>query len=341
MNKIEVTRSARVVEAAPGETVLSAALRAGIDYPHSCMTGKCGACKSRLIEGEVEHLEHKKFTLTDQEKSLGLMLACRAVARTDIKVGWISDDEVQALPGRHFGRITRKVRLTHDVWGIGIEIRSGSAFVFRPGQFAMLQIGQLPARSYSMASQPNAKDLDFFVREVPNGLVSGYVGKTLEVGDEVSLKGPFGNSYLRRDHTGPILAVAGGSGLAPILSVVEGALRDGFKQLIRLYFGVREDRDVFLESRLSELERAFPNFSAKIVVDRGSQIPGRETGRVGDVVMNDLPSFEGDWRAYLAGPPPMVEGLMTALQIRGIEKGSIHADPFYMNQDDHNAEEAS
>jgi CDP-4-dehydro-6-deoxyglucose reductase/ferredoxin-NAD(P)+ reductase (naphthalene dioxygenase ferredoxin-specific) len=137
-----------------------------------------------------------------------------------------------------------------------------------------------------------------------------------------------GSAWLRARHRGPILAVAGGSGLAPIKSIVETALAAGLRQPIHLYFGVRTEADIYLEERFTVLARTYPNLRFVPVVAEPAGATRRRTGLVHRVVMEDLPSLVG-FKAYMAGPPPMVEAAIEAARAAGIDGADIHADPFY------------
>jgi ferredoxin-NAD(P)+ reductase (naphthalene dioxygenase ferredoxin-specific) len=171
--------------------------------------------------------------------------------------------------------------------------------------------------------------MEYHIRIVPGGRVTRLIEERLEVGQSVKVSGPLGSSYLRREHTGPMLCVAGGTGLAPMLSVARGALEAGMTNSILLFFGVKSERDIYGEDRLAALARRFPNFRYEIVVSAGANgRGGYRRGLVTEAVAEDLPRLEG-WRTYLAGPPVMVEaGSVLAVQ-RGAPAEHIHADAFY------------
>jgi CDP-4-dehydro-6-deoxyglucose reductase/ferredoxin-NAD(P)+ reductase (naphthalene dioxygenase ferredoxin-specific) len=184
-----------------------------------------------------------------------------------------------------------------------------------------------------MANPPDDDRLEFYVRHVPRGQASGYAFTNLHLGAEITVSGPLGNAYLRENHGGPMLAVAGGSGMAPIKSIVETALRNDPARRVILYFGVRDERDIYLESHLSELVRRHPGLSVDIVLSQPGRESARRVGLVGDAVIADIASFDG-FKAYLAGPPPMVEALQKRLEEKGMALRDIHADAFYGQADD-------
>jgi CDP-4-dehydro-6-deoxyglucose reductase/ferredoxin-NAD(P)+ reductase (naphthalene dioxygenase ferredoxin-specific) len=307
-----------------GETLLDAALRQGVDYPHSCRTGRCGACKSRLSSGKVEHLSHLRFTLTDQEKADGLILACRAVPQSDVKAAWLVQAEQPRF--RMKGQVIENSWLTHDT--IRLVVKLPETVRFHPGQYALLRIAGLGERSYSMANRSHGRALEFFIRRVPDGRISGYIAHRLKAGDLVEVEGPFGTSYLRTDHTGPIMAIAGGSGIAPIKAIIDTALYYGMKQDIHLYFGVREERDLYLLEHFERLAQQHSNFHFQISLDHATQRTKHRLGRLDQVIFSDWKIFEGSWQAYVAGPPPLVESMAFRLPEMGILPDNIFADPF-------------
>ncbi|MDN3520000.1 NADH:ubiquinone reductase (Na(+)-transporting) subunit F [Halomonas ramblicola] len=334
-HEVQITTVDEAVTVEDGDTILDAALAAGIAYPHSCRAGRCGACKSRLVEGEVELLPHTRFSLTDEERDAGLVLACRAVPLSDCTLSWLQDDE--ALATAHAVRktsctVVKLDDLTHDIKRIRLRVGNGERFAFSAGQYAQVTFPGCPTREYSMANHPDDPVLEFHVRHVPGGTTSTHVARELAVGDTVEVEGPFGTSYLRERHAGPIVAVAGGSGLAPVKSILEAALASGMRQSIHLYFGARDERDVYLEPYLRSLSERHDNLQIHIVLSEPTGSTERSTGLVTEVMAMNRDEVTG-CRAYLAGPPPMVEAATESLLARDVPAGNIHADAFYTSAD--------
>jgi len=220
---------------------------------------------------------------------------------------------------------------THDVRVLRLAAEGGVPFPFKAGQYARLGFGDLPMRDYSMASRPDEALLEFHIRNVGDG-ASGYVAHRLGLGETVAVEGPLGDAHLRPEHAGPILAIAGGSGLAPIKSIVETALRAPRARQVHLYFGARDERDIYLERRLRGLEAAHAAFRFVPVLSEPSRPTARRQGLVGDAVAADFSAF-ADAKAYLAGPPAMVEATIAMLTARGLPPSDIHADPFYSEEE--------
>ncbi len=321
--------------ALPGETLLESLLQAGVAFPHNCQSGNCGACKCELVEGDILELPYSEYALSAEERARNLILACRTQVWGDCSVRLLPADEMVLHPSRVMRcRVVEIEELTHDIRGLALEIASGGPYGFSAGQHAHLKFGPgIPERSYSMANHPEQPTLEFHVRQVPRGQASGYVFSNLRVGAEVTVSGPLGNAYLRENHRGPLLALAGGSGMAPIKSIVETALKSDPARTIHCYFGVRDERDVYLERHLEELARKHPNFRVQIVLSQPNARTPRRTGTIAAAVAQDFEQLDG-FKAYVAGPPAMVETAQRELLSKGLPLRDIHADAFYSQAED-------
>jgi ferredoxin-NAD(P)+ reductase (naphthalene dioxygenase ferredoxin-specific) len=319
----------RTLKVPDGQTILDAALAAGIDHPHGCKSGRCGNCKSRLASGDVTHLDHSRFALTPEERENGFVLACRAVPNGPTSVAWLEGDTASANhPVREMdAEVVKLELLTHDI--LQLRLKGGqSPLRFAPGQYATLKLPGVPARDYSMANAPGSEDLEFHVRRVPGGLTSGAIHDRLRIGDKVRVIGPRGSAHLRTEHTGPILAVAGGSGLAPILSILEGAAAHGMRQPIRVYVGGRDERDLYGIDRLAELAARHADMTVTPVLSAPSASTERRTGFLHSAVRSDLKKLDG-WSCYAAGPPAMIDALTEAVVALGLLRGDLFADVFF------------
>lgn len=327
--RIAIKGRAEPVPAELGETILAAALRAGLPYPHGCRSGNCGACKSELFEGEVELAPYSKYALADSERAAGLILACRAAAWSDCRVAPLDPEDSAVHPSRVLDCETVSIAAaTHDIRILRLAIRGGGPFDYSPGQYAQVAFPGLPARDYSMATPPAGDTLEFHIRLVAGGAVTPFVLNDLRPGMRAKVSGPLGTAHYRARHKGPILALAGGSGLAPIKAIVEAALAGGASQPIRLYFGVRDERDLYLEEHFRGLAERHSNLRFVPVLSEPSAATRRRTGFLADAVAADLGDLDG-WKAYLAGPPIMVETATATLRKKGLRRQDCHADAFY------------
>lgn len=330
MRRVDIRQAGRAIEVPDGRTILEVALAEGIPYPHGCRSGRCGACKSRLVSGEVDLLDHSRFALSSEEKAQGLILACRALPKTDAAVAWLGgDDEVADHPLRRLRcRVVATEDATHDIKRIRLAVEDGAPLAFTAGQYARVTFPGAPTRDYSMANWPAEPELEFHIRRVPGGAATARIHSLLKLGDPVAVEGPFGSSFLREKHAGPILCVAGGSGLAPIKSIVETALAHGMRQPIHVYLGVRAERDLYLVDHFEGLEARHANLTFTPVLSESPPQPRWRTGFVTDAVGQDLQDLDG-WKAYVAGPPAMVDAAMAITMERGLRPQDLHADVFF------------
>ncbi len=326
--KVHIAKADRTIEVPTGATILATALDAGVDYPFGCQSGNCGACKSDLVKGEVTMEGYSEFALSDEEKARGLILACRAVPWEDCEVAWLEEDDLIVHPRRVLAcKVVSLDDATHDIKRVRLAIESGGPFDFSAGQFASVTFDGCEPRDYSMANVPDDPSLEFHVRRTQGGTTSAHVAEKLKVGDTVRVEGPFGTSYLREAHRGPIIAVAGGSGMAPLKSIVERALQKELPQHIYFYFGARTERDLYLHRHFAGLAEKHPHlhFTPVLSEEMGGD---RRHGLVHEAVAADFDEFDG-CKAYLAGPPVMVEAATKLFEQRGMRRIDIHADAFY------------
>jgi naphthalene 1,2-dioxygenase ferredoxin reductase component len=307
----------RPIPVEAGDTILASLLRAGVPFPFSCQAGNCGTCKCELVSGDILELEHSEHALSAAERAKGIILACRSQVWDDTAVRRIDAEELVLHPSRVMRcRVLELKDLTHDIKGLRLEPEAGGPMTFSAGQYAELEFATGLSRHYSMANPPFKAELQFHVRHAPGGRTSSYVATQLKVGDKVKMSGPLGVNYLRDGHSGPVLLIAGGSGLAPIQSILFTLLQRGHPAPVTLYFGVRSARDVYHEALLADLRARHASFTYQIAFSEEvhEAIPLGETH---------------DAMAYLAGPPAMVEAAIAMLGARGLAPRQIHADAFY------------
>ncbi|HXM83126.1 MAG TPA: 2Fe-2S iron-sulfur cluster-binding protein [Burkholderiales bacterium] len=312
-----------------GDTMLESLLRAGVAFPFSCQAGNCGTCKCELVSGDILELEHSEHALAPEERAKGIILACRTQVWDDAVIRRIDAEDLVMHPSRVMRcRVVQLEELTHDIRGLRLAIEAGGPFSFSAGQYAQLEFAPGLSRHYSMANTPDEPELVFHVRHMPGGRTSSYVAAQLNAGDEVKVSGPLGVAYLRERHAGPVLLIAGGSGLAPIQSIACTLLAQGCAEPVTLYFGVRSERDLYHEALLRDLAARHSNFKYHVVLSEQKGDSGRRYGLVHETVAADWDGTD-NLMAYLAGPPVMVEAVTALLAARGLAPRQIHADAFY------------
>lgn len=325
MHSVAINNHSITVSAVKG-TILEAALDAGLPFPHACRAGACGTCKSRLLAGRVEMGDCAPEALDEADQAAGYILACRAKPSTDITIEWLAktDDGLPMIRKAKAGVLSVEAA-THDISRLRLEL-TGQPLRFFAGQYAELSFNGRPARPYSMANRPDDPILEFHVRHLPNGAASSYVAAQLRRGETVRVRGPMGSAHWSDTRT-PIVAIAGGSGLAPIRSIALTALNRCHPQPFYLYFGVRDERDLYAEQEFLAMSECHPQFHFVPVLSASGESSNRRTGWVHEAVAEDFPNL-ADYTIHLAGPPVMVEAATHMALQHGADRARIFADAF-------------
>ncbi|UTW49587.1 2Fe-2S iron-sulfur cluster binding domain-containing protein [Bacterioplanoides sp. SCSIO 12839] len=323
----------QTIEVNPQETLLNAALRHDIEFPHSCRVGGCAACKCQLRAGKVKELTDVGYILSDEDLDNGYILACQSVPETDISIRL---DLPQQSIEHTAGKVIAQKRLTHDI--TELVVRTDTPVSYQPGQFADLTLASLPdlARSYSFASVPASPSnrsqnkentLSFFVREVPSGRFSGAVNQKDLTGERIDIKGPLGDFWLRPAQN-PIVMVAGGSGLAPVIAMLEAEVQQSRHRPLLLLFGARSQQDLYALERIDNIRRhwhASFEFTPVLSDEADTSNWNGKRGLVSDFIQ---PALLPESHAYLCGPPAMIDAAETVLKKLGISANHIYADRF-------------
>jgi len=314
-----------------GETILQAALRHGIEFPSGCRVGGCGTCKCRLTAGKVKELTETGYLLTADEIDRGYILACQSVPRSD--VGVAVDLAPRASQHRVSGRVVAQRKVTHDITSLSVQL--DEPMPYKAGQFANVGIEGMDGvvRSYSF-SAPARDDgqVSFLVRKVHGGRFSSRVNDEDVVGRSVRVDGPSGDFWLRPS-SAPLLLVAGGSGLAPILAILQEALSAGVARSVTLLFGAREERDLYALEEIESIAREWRGAFRFVPVLSTAGDDATWTGERG-LVTEKIPGLlEPGSHALLCGPPAMIDGAVAVLRQQGVCRDHIHFDRFTTQAD--------
>ena len=317
------------------ETVLAAALRAGISLRYGCKHGGCGSCKVKIKEGEVEYDGHSATAIGETEQEEGIALLCCAVPTEDIVVELPDDyskDELQPrYPVREFSaRLAKKTFVTHDTTHLVLELENSTTIEFGAGQFIEVAApGSDQWRAYSMANAPSAnRRVELMTKLLPGGVFSDYLKNSAAVGDVVQLRGPYGQFQIA-ETAAPIVMVAGGSGMAPIVAMLNDLADQHSTRDIVFYYGARSRRDLFWLDEIAELGTRLINFkfipalSAPSVEDDWHG----ESGLITDVIVRNSESLRGA-EGYLCGPPGMIDAAVAVLKAKGMFSTRIRFDKF-------------
>jgi propane monooxygenase reductase subunit len=313
------------------ETVLRGAFRQGLMLMHGCKEGQCAACKSFLLDGEVDLEKYSTFALNDFEKEEGWTLLCRAHAESDLEVELINYDEEVLRSGVALQtqqmRVERIDELTHDIRRL---VLAGEELKYKAGQYVDITIpGSDEVRSFSMANLP-CGELELMIKVYPDGKFSSLLSSgELKVGDEVEVTGPYGVFTLRDKSERPLLFIGGGAGMAPILALLRSMADRGMDRRAVYYYGARGPKDLFHLDELAELERRLPSFRfVPALSDCGEDEEwDGERGLITEVVTR-LEEELGEVDAYLCGPPPMVDAAIALLDQQGVPESRVYYDKF-------------
>lgn len=323
------------MEVEEGETVLQAAFRQGIMLMHGCKEGQCASCKSILLEGDVDLMRHSTFALPEYEREQDYILLCRTVAYSDLTVELLNYDEdilKLAIPVKTYpAHVTGIHSLTHDIRLLQVHVDTAEGLHFYAGQFADLTVGSV-TRSYSMANTPrHPNDLDFIIKVYPEGAFSSLLDGRLKKGDPLSVSGPYG-ICCRRDNRGPMVLVGGGSGMAPLLSILYDMVENHVDRPVKFFYGARTPDDLFYTDRILAAGEQLSDFEyipALSHLKDGHTWEG-ETGFIHEVVQRRLERFDNTPAdAYVCGPPPLIDAVIPVLRMKMIDVDHIYFDKFF------------
>ncbi|KLI99261.1 benzoate 1,2-dioxygenase electron transfer component BenC [Luteimonas sp. FCS-9] len=316
----------RFIDCRADEKVLDAAFRNRINLPMDCSDGVCGTCKCRADSGSYDlGDDYIDDALSEDEKDDGLVLTCQMVPTSDCVIAVPVASSMCKTGQQGFAATVARIEPHNDA-AIVLELAvDGDAPAFLPGQYVNIGVpGSGEQRAYSFSSAPGESTLSFLIKRVPGGLMSGWLDKAVP-GTRVELAGPLGSFYLRQVRR-PILMLAGGTGLAPFLSMLETLARAGSTQPVHLVYGVTRDLDLVLVDQVEAYTARLPNFSyCTVVADAASCHP-----RKGWVTQHMTPEAlnAGDVDVYLCGPPPMVDAVRGHFDAIGVQPASFHYEKF-------------
>lgn len=319
----------------PRDTITRAALRAGVPLPYECNTGACGTCKMELVSGEITSLRPDGPGLTDRDRARRRILGCQAQPREDcvIKVRIDSAAAGEPLPHPHDAALTAIRDITHDIREFAFALPAPYAFL--PGQYALLYLPGVPTpRAYSMSNTPGSAEWQFQIKYVPRGLATGVLFGDFEPGARVTIDGPYGHAYLRPDAPRDIVCVAGGSGIAPIISIVRAiAGTPSFAgRHVHVFYGGRRPPDICGEDMLRRLPQLTGRYTYVPVIScPDDDASAAWTGRCGFVheAVAALPEPLIAYEFYFAGPPPMTAAMQRLLLDAGVPHTQMHFDQFF------------
>ncbi|AWB82501.1 benzene 1,2-dioxygenase [Corynebacterium yudongzhengii] len=303
----------RMITVEEDQTIIDAAYKARINIPFDCRDGACGTCKAFCETGEYEEGEFIDEAMTEDEADEGYILNCQTFPISDMLVQ-VPMTSAQAKTGAttFAGEITELERLSESTVKLGVKLENRENLSFLPGQYMNIAPPNSDFhRSYSFSSSNNDDHCTFLVKYTPGGKMTHYLTEEAKVGDKLNLTGPMGSFFLR-DADKPILLLAGGTGLAPVLSILDKLAENGHSQPVRLIYGATFNHDIVETERIEALGEKLADFDWFTVVSSEDEEHERK-GYVTDHMDPQEHLHEGDAEVYLCGPPPMVEAVRVYL----------------------------
>ena len=306
--QVTVQPSGRQFSCDASESILTAAIRAGVGLPYGCKNGACGSCKGKLVSGEVEHGPHQVRALSEHEQQLGHALFC----------------------------VAKLEKVADDVIILSLQLPANDRLQYKAGQYVEFLLRDGKRRSYSMATAPHKDEhMSLHIRHLPGGLFTDQVFTTLKERDILRIEGPLGTFFLREESDKPIILLASGTGFAPIKAIAEQLKHAGSKRPVTLYWGGRRPQDLYMNALCQQWEQDLPNFKYVPVVSN-AQAEDNWSGRTGFVhraVMEDFPDLSGH-QVYACGAPVVVESAQRDFSAEcGLPEDEFYADSFTSEAD--------
>jgi CDP-4-dehydro-6-deoxyglucose reductase len=334
--KIEIKPSGETFQVEGDENILDAALRQGYAFPYGCRGGACGACKGKVLEGEVDYGERQPMALSTYDKEQGQCLFCIAKPKQDMIIEMktiTSSKEIKAktLPCR----VAKMEKLADDVMRVYLKLPEVERAQFLAGQYLDILLKDGRRRSFSIANPPHDDELiELHIRLVEGGEYTKHVFEDMKEKDLLRIEVPLGNFYLREDSDKPIICMAGGTGFAPIKAIVEHAIAENTKRKIYVYWGVRDVSSLYLADLPQTWAEENPNIEFIPVLSEpaeGDNWQGR-TGYVHQAIADDFDSLVGH-EVYACGPPVMIDAAQPAFAAKGLSDDDFYADAFNFAED--------
>lgn len=328
--QIIIKPSGHTITAEADEVILDAALRQGLSIPYGCRNGICGACKGKIVTGQVAYVDGRPGALSPVEEAIGQTVCCQARACSDLVLEIHEVTSSQEVPIRKMpARVVKLERLSDDVMRLYLKLPDSERMQFLAGQYIDILLADGRRRSFSIANAPHDDQfVELHIRLLEGGAFSGYVFNEMKEKDILRIEGPFGSFYLREESPRPIICVAGGTGFAPIKGMIEHAIQGELPQPIYFYWGAQAPADLYLNALPTAWQKR-DNFHY-IPVLSGAKPEDQWRGRNGLVhqaVLNDFSDLS-DYELYASGPPAMVDAMRQGAVSHRLPNGQFHFDSF-------------
>ncbi len=313
------------------EFILDAALRQGIAFPYQCKTGSCATCLGNVTSGKVHYPDGLPLTIMEHEHEQGKAVFCVSVAKSDLelKVNEIdssSDVQIKTLPAR----VNSLKRLADDVMEMTLKLPASESMNFYAGQYLEFIMRDKSRRAFSIANSPsNEEYLELHLRQVPDGIFTNHVFDSMKEKAMVRIEGPFGNFYIRDTSNRPLIMIAGGTGFAPIKSILEKLIEEGDTRPVEIYWGARAKADLYRNDLPEKWALQFEHINYIPVLSEAKDEDNWEgrTGFVHEAVVEDISDIS-HYDIYMAGPPIMINSAKAKFSEQGLPVDQLYSDSF-------------
>lgn len=331
MNHVLIENSGHTFDVRPSQTVLEAAIEAGINMPYGCRNGACGACKGKILTGKVMHDDYQGSALTDAELAAGQALFCCARPLEDLVIECRQIDMVQGIKPRILPvRVQNKEQLGDDVMVLHLQLPGTEQLTFMAGQYVEFLLKDGRRRAFSIANAPHEKGfLELHIRKIAGGHFTEQVFNEMPVKTILRIEAPLGSFFLREQNDKPILMVAGGTGFAPVKGMIEHMIFNQIQRPVYLYRGARQVDDLYMDALCQRWAQFMPNIQYIPVISEGhaeDDWAGRR-GLVHEAVLQDHPDLSG-FEAYVCGAPGMVDIAKETFVKQGLPVEEFYSDAF-------------
>jgi CDP-4-dehydro-6-deoxyglucose reductase len=329
---VKITPSGHEFEIEEEETILEAALRHGYSFPYGCRAGMCGSCIGQVTEGKFRYeYDELPMSITEEEAESGLCVFCRAFPASDLvvevkEISAAKEIEVKNLPCR----VGQMEKLANEVMKIDLQLPMVERLQFLAGQYIDILINDDQRRSFSMANSPHDDDfIELHIRKVDGGKFTAHVFEEMQEKDLLRLEGPFGNFFLREDSERPLLFIAGGTGFAPIKSILSQVFSLEIKRPIYFYWGARDKELLYMSELPEHWAQEHENFHYIPVLSEAKETDNWQgrTGLIHEAVASDFEDLSG-FDVYASGRPEMIEAISETFLKQGMDEDHFYSDSF-------------
>ena len=329
--QVTLQPSEHVFSVEENEFILDAALRQGIAFPYQCKTGSCATCLGKVISGQVHYPDGLPLTIMEHEHEQGKAVFCVSVAKSDLElevneINSSSDVQIKMLPAR----VASLKRLADDVMEMTLKLPASEKMNFYAGQYIEFIMRDKTRRAFSVANSPdNNEYLELHIRNVPDGVFTNHVFDSMKEKAMVRIEGPFGQFYIRDTSNRPLVMVAGGTGFAPIKSILEKLIEEGDTRPVKLYWGARAKADLYRADLAENWASQYEHINYIPVLSEAKDEDNWQgrTGFVHEAVAEDISNIN-TYDVYMAGPPVMINAAKETFSEQGLPVDQLFSDSF-------------